>query len=359
MTRYELLKLMCDGLTDTDNAPQLQKIITGIDNWEILIKEVSGQLLTPALYYSLSKKKLLEDIPNDVVEYFEVIYELSAEHNRVFFSEMFELGKQLNAAGVKPVLLKGAGSLWDDTYQDIGIRMMSDVDMLVSLEQYPACIKVFEELGYYTTANAKFWDDDEPHLPPYYHRNNRARFEVHHEVFSKRFQSILPAQDMLKQARLCTHDGVDFYLPSPTHRVLHNIVHSQLDDKGYKLRRVYFRQLYDQYVLHSHFAANIDWSEINTRMRVAGHERAFQYALQLESCFFAEDIAVDLSLDKVVARQVQFIPFWLNNWYYLKIRSFGLNFPSALSSTIRKIYNTLIYKDYRKRVWKRLFAWGR
>jgi len=44
---------------------------------------------------------------------------------------MKEMNATLNAAGISPIYLKGTGNLIDGFYEDIGERIIGDIDFLV------------------------------------------------------------------------------------------------------------------------------------------------------------------------------------------------------------------------------------
>jgi len=44
---------------------------------------------------------------------------------------MKEMNAKLNAAGISPIYLKGTGNLIDGFYEDIGERIIGDIDFLV------------------------------------------------------------------------------------------------------------------------------------------------------------------------------------------------------------------------------------
>ena len=64
-------------------------------NFESFIKIASKQLLIPAIYVNIKRKKLEEFFPDDLISYLNQIYKLNLERNKILLEEVKFLNKLL------------------------------------------------------------------------------------------------------------------------------------------------------------------------------------------------------------------------------------------------------------------------
>ena len=151
-------------------------------------------------------------------------YESTRAANQVRLAQLGELLRRLHDAGVPTIVLKGT-ALLVSAYPDIGLRPMSDVDVLVPLERVGDARQALAAAG---------WRPDSPVTPVMVRRTHAAPFshaervsvDLHWHVFE---ECCRPGDDDdLWDASLpVTIEGAATRIPAPEDQLLHVCVHGE------------------------------------------------------------------------------------------------------------------------------------
>ena len=114
-------------------------------DYELLIKIASSHLMLPSLYVNLKKKKQLKLIPDELVRYLKEIYEINTNRNKVLIQEIQEISEFLNTNKINYVFLKGSSMILGDYFDDVGERMLGDIDILIDYRQRNKVINLLNE----------------------------------------------------------------------------------------------------------------------------------------------------------------------------------------------------------------------
>ncbi len=233
-------------------------------DWSAVFRIANDHLLTPALYRALADAHRLSRLPRDAVTYLETLHGLNAERNRALRQQAIELVGELNRRGVTPALLKGGLALFDGPYAEPAQRMMRDLDILVPSEARDTAVAVLHELGYglsrqYPAEHHAMGDFSRP--------NDPGSVDLHTELVDPSY--VLPAAEVRARATPLAIDGVRFLVPSPTDRVMHNVLHAQIHFLGHYYRgELQVQQAHELAALSRHFGSAIDWGFIEGRFGV-------------------------------------------------------------------------------------------
>jgi hypothetical protein len=214
-------------------------------HWDLLIATANDVLLTPELFKAICVHGLLDRVPNDVREYLRFIFEVNCERNARLSEQLIELIVALNAAGIEPVLTKGAGELWKSSGEDLA-RMMYDIDITVSREELASTERCFLALGY-SRIHGVGWARSQDaasvdiHFPP-------GRFPEYwpdRQAYAAHFEQRRRA-------------GATALVQSPTLRLTHLVVHDMIKNGRWWLGKIDMRSLFE--ISHILNAGEIDWS---------------------------------------------------------------------------------------------------
>jgi hypothetical protein len=171
----------------------------------------------------------------------------------------------LNEAGIEPVLLKGAIDLVASRYSDPGARILRDLDIFVLRPHHARVLAILSSIGYQVTAD---W------LQTYFSELSRpgsvAPLDLHWYVSAQR--DILPPEEAYHSSILMTAGDLRFRILSPEHQIVHNVFHSELQDRGSAVGFVWLRQLLDLVAICRHYEEGLDWSRIRDRFSRHGLE---------------------------------------------------------------------------------------
>lgn len=241
----------CLGLSlYPEREDEIRKTLnSGEVSWDLLLLVSSNYFVLPALYVQFRNYNLLDQFPNDYVEELEKIHWLNVERNEAIQQQSVEIIEALNSIEIAPIFLKGAAHIFDNLYGDIGERMMGDIDFLVAENEIQPAVEKLKELGY---ASESYFNENllskMKHYPRLLNYNVAAAVEVHRqpvsEPYDKRFNYALINP---KKKRLDVEG--EAYVLSDKHQIVHNVMNAQMNDKTFKTRRIYLRNLYDLFLL--------------------------------------------------------------------------------------------------------------
>lgn len=234
--------------------------------WESVIALANEHLLTPALWVALNDKGLAQALPDDVRNYLRDLHGLSRERNAHLRSQLLEAVGELNSVGIVPVLLKGAMHLVSDMYGDSGVRIMTDIDLLVPSGDLEKSQEILRQMGYRAEEGMKCYDESHHHCAPLFRPGDYGALELHRDLLMKGYRQFLPGETALAESEPLEYEGRAMKVLSPTHRVLHNILHSQIIDRHYPEGVLPLRSLHEMVTEVSAQRSRFEWSGIRAVM---------------------------------------------------------------------------------------------
>ncbi|HEY0113468.1 MAG TPA: nucleotidyltransferase family protein [Allosphingosinicella sp.] len=279
MDRWKAFSWLCEALAPTIYGRRPE----GLEpppSWPLVVEAASYHLVTPALAWRLERE---EGLAGEAASYFEAILELFRARNREMAGAIRAAAMQLARAGISAIALKGGASLIEELFPDPGIRPLTDIDLLVPEAQVAIAAAVLRDNGWFATTPDK---PGHHHLAPLRHKDWPCTLELHRRVLNKRFGGMLVAEECFRNIRPLDRGDVKALLPSPTHRVVHNIVHSELVNRRSVTRVPELRQLLELCLLRERYEAVIDWEDVALRFRQAGQLPALQHNLSCARSLF-------------------------------------------------------------------------
>ena len=120
---------------------------TDVD-WDAVVKVSTAHYVFPALYCNFKRADFLKYLPADLVEYMIHITNLNRDRNTQIIQQAQELNSLLLANNIRPIFLKGTGNLLEGLYEDVGERMVGDIDFLFSEEDFFKAIDILKKDNY-------------------------------------------------------------------------------------------------------------------------------------------------------------------------------------------------------------------
>lgn len=272
-----------------------RRIRAGQVPWEAVVALANNHLLTPALWVALNSKGLSDDLPEDLSEYLAGLHQMSRERNRQLRRQLLEAVRQLNAAGIVPVLLKGSKHLVTNIYTDPGARIMSDIDILVRHEEITPSLDALQQLGYQAVEDEHGdYHEEHHHCAPLFRPGDYATLEIHRRLMEKPHEAILPTPMALAETELLDVDNARMQALSPTHRILHNIIHSQLIDMHHVNGTIPLRSLYEAATENAGSGSPVDWNTIRSRLTQCNRFRELRAYTYMARRLFGVDFPVSM-----------------------------------------------------------------
>jgi putative nucleotidyltransferase-like protein len=277
VTRWEVFRFLCDGLAPAF-SPRRPEVPSASVPWASVIEAADDHLVTAALGWCLRGD---DRVPSDVRACLETLLDLNGRRNRLMLQALEAAVASLNAAAIAPLLLKGAAGLAEDLYPDPGMRIMSDLDLLVREAQVDGAVAALEKAGFGVDTARQPVGPDHHHLPGRVHAEWRVGLELHTRPARRSLDALLDVAQCFRDARPLQWRGYQVLVPGPADWLVHNIAHGQIGDGHYWLGIPRLRQLLDLALLRARYAGAIDMATVGERFRKAGYGKVLADTVSL------------------------------------------------------------------------------
>lgn len=150
------------------------------DLWPRIVRQADGWLVGPRLYLLLQDQGIL---PPEAADLLEAVTDLADARARSMRADLLSMIGAFNAAGLEPVVIKGAEWLLGH-YAPHALRPIADLDIWFPTEpEQDAAIDVLQSQGYQPAQPIASHDKATAHhFPPFHKGDEGPRFELHHRL---------------------------------------------------------------------------------------------------------------------------------------------------------------------------------
>ena len=227
------------------------EILNGIEindiNFDNLIKLASRHLMLPALFFNINKKNISYLFPEDFIEYIKNIYSINKARNTVLLKEAKELSELLYKNNINHIFLKGTALLLSNVFEDIGERMMCDIDFIIQHKDEEKVEKILEKNNYFTNNIIDLFRVFKPiHLTTRVNKNKTIRIEPHLELLSPKYRVVFNSKKLINAFK---DETKTIKTPSKPFLFDHCIYALQIEDKRFFNSYHSHRSIYDIYKL--------------------------------------------------------------------------------------------------------------
>ncbi|WP_407119317.1 nucleotidyltransferase family protein [Bradyrhizobium sp. LMG 9283] len=226
--------------------------------WTSVIGLANQTLTTPALIDFVDKFASM--LPEDVCTYIRHIHHRNVLRNNRLLAQLEDAVVAMNGLGITPIMLKGASTLATAPEERRGVRLMSDLDVMVMPDEAGMAAAALCAIGY----------DINYQTPP---ESQRWHVELNRpqDVGSIDLQQAAPGPACLYQSfghalNHCVPAPLGrgrVYIPTPAYQALMLIIHDQFQDYGYWLGDLDLRHLVELRNLNNS-AEGLDWGELTS-----------------------------------------------------------------------------------------------
>lgn len=259
-TTHACLRALLTGAAHSINWGRLAP-----HDWQAMIAAAERHGVLPLVYRQLAASGVLPVLPPPCAERARDSYYHSTAHNTLIYHTLARLAP---AAQHPLIVLKGA-ALATTVYPQVGLRPMSDLDLLVDERDLPLLLATLQQMGYATETPDVLPDYIEQHH--YHHsmvhtRHELPQVELHWRLVSAANDVRSPPTAWFWQHTCPLRLPIAAHAPAvamldPTAHVLYLAAHLLLQHGEHDLRLIW---LYDLHLLLQH--APVDWG---TLLRVA------------------------------------------------------------------------------------------
>lgn len=217
-------------------------------DWDDFIWICSNHLVLPVIYLKFRAHDLLNELPEVLKKHLEEIYALNRSRNEQILLQMKEITATLNSADISPIFMKGTGNLIDGIYNDIGERIIGDIDFLVPEEDFLTSAELLKKEGY-AICKPTFEPIDQfqlKHYPRLWKADVVADIEIHRLLVNIKYSTHFSAE-LVQRSERAVIDFPGCYVLADEHKAILSFIHSQLINPGHALGIVTLRDIYDIY----------------------------------------------------------------------------------------------------------------
>jgi hypothetical protein len=228
------------------NRDQIELMLKTTDlDWDNIVKVSTSHYVFPALYCNFKRADFLKYFPADLVEYMMHITNLNRDRNTQIIQQAQELNNLLLANSITPIFLKGTGNILEGLYEDIGERMVGDIDFLFSEEDFFNAIAILKKNNYSKSESELDYFQGFRHYSRLVKPANIAAVEIHNEVTIEKHRGEFNYKIISEDTQLIN----DFSIMSFENQLSLSIISSQINDYGFEFNRFSLRNAYDVFLL--------------------------------------------------------------------------------------------------------------
>lgn len=271
LSERELLLFVVSCFRIDDSAAAIERLKRQIRSsaalWPQIVDFANRELLAPALWAALTQKTATAEVPAESAGRLHRAHALNGIRNERFRGELDGILRCLNAVGIVPGLLKGAVDLHISRYSDPAARVLRDLDLLVRKTDHQRAVAALAALGYRVKEREAGWLT---HSNDLIRKGAMMPVDLHWFIGGQR--DILSPEEAWADSVIHRVGDVQFRALSAEHQIVHNLLHSELEDQG-SFGFVWPRQLLDLAALCRLHQGSIDWVKVHDCFARRGLER--------------------------------------------------------------------------------------
>ena len=217
---------------------------TDVD-WDAVVKVSTAHYVFPALYCNFKRADFLKYLPADLVDYMKHITNLNRDRNNQIIQQAKDLNSLLLENGVRPIFLKGTGNLLEGLYEDVGERMVGDIDFLFSEEDFFKAVDILKKDNYSKSESELNYFQGFRHYSRLVKPANIAAVETHKEVTIEKYRGEFDYKIISEDVQIKN----DFSVLNFENQLSLSIISSQINDYGFEFNTFSLRNAYDVFLL--------------------------------------------------------------------------------------------------------------
>lgn len=222
-------------------------------DWMLLIAEANRTLTTGTMAEHLLHGEA--PLPEDVRAFLTMILDRSADRNQRLSTQLSETLACLNAAGIRPILMKGMAALLSVGEGRLRGRILSDLDLMVPPSEMERAVESLRAIGYAPDPGS----GDGTTSAVVFRTRDVGMVDIHCRMKGPG-RSADYAQLEPECAGISLGEGMAL-LPSPTAQLWMLVLHDQLQDRDYWRGLIDLRHLIDMEAL-AQAPGGIDWRKL-------------------------------------------------------------------------------------------------
>lgn len=234
-------------------------LVAEVRNWDRFIYSAVKNGLAPITYKKFLSAGLLNSIPEKVSMELKKVYFRTLGNNVVIFDHFKLIVGLFSKENIDVIPLKGI-FLAEKVYEDIGIRQLSDIDLLVQEKDAETCRNILLQNGYSDNNPfpSKLIKRQEKHLAPLIKAG--VSVEIHTRIHRLNSSYNVDVGDFFLRS---VHEkllGIDVQILIPNDLLLHLCIHL---NNHLEVKKLQLKQIGDLVNVLKFYKKEIDWDAFN------------------------------------------------------------------------------------------------
>lgn len=264
----ERLLLLCARLDlSKTQRNELDSLVGSSLCWEKVLYLAQWHGLTGLVFQHLEGSENWQSVPTEVREQLKAVYLSNGARNFQNQSELVRVLDALRENDIPVVLLKGA-ALSEEVYQDLCLRPMADLDLLVPEHKAQVAQGIVQSLGYCPVGTAEEQEDTarhHRHLPGLARNGKPVLVEIHRHVVRQDSGLHFNIDDFWERARPTKVSGAPALVLTPQDQVIHLCLNFFVD-RGFRSQGA-LRQLCDVAESIKCYDSLLFWEQLMGRVK--------------------------------------------------------------------------------------------
>ncbi len=248
-----------------EEVSEVNRLLREVKDWEQLADSLIARGVGPLFYRHMQQLPDKERIPRSAQEKLKQTYYHTLSRNMVLYSVFRKVIKAFTDNGIPAVALKGI-HLSEKLYGDIGLRQLSDIDLLVRKADGEKSLKVLREIGFVQSG------DEVSHLiadslgvihyPAMIFEG--VSVEIHIELHREKNNCRLDSEQIIARSETAVIHGVDTQVMEMYDLLIFLCIHL---DKHFLMGQVQFTNFMDIVNWIEFQGERTDWQVLNERCK--------------------------------------------------------------------------------------------
>jgi hypothetical protein len=346
----DILVLASEPNISPEIKERISRVIGGDVDWQYLLDLAETHSVVPLIAAAFLNTGLIKQLPQQYSEQLKNSYHTNLYKNLVLNDELIKFLAMFRQHSIPVISLKGT-VLADQLYGNIGLRTVSDIDILVQPDKLAAANSLILELGYEQFTSERTWDHPF-HVAPYFKRGQfQYVVELHYDLENPDIVTI-PQEKIWQRAQQIQIQGTTVHVLSMEDNFLY------LANTFSKPSNFILKTLCDINELLKKHAGILDWNYILDSARSWQMETALYSALKYARDIFESPIPGSVgralepkpwrrrALEMMVNRETFLSPI---KWKKLKVETYVLHHTLMMVDFRRMSKALSKHRGYRKK----------
>lgn len=265
---------------DPTDVNQLNDLIPRISDWNYFTDIIISRGIGPLFYKKITYLSNSDLIPISVKSKLQNIYFLNLSRGIILQEYFDKINSVFKENSINVIALKGI-YLNESLYNDIGLRQLSDIDLLINEENGIRCLDLLTNLGFHKTNDGRtefhINNSEFVHYLPMV--NNGVSVELHIKLHKKTETYYIPTKMLWENAVSVNISKTKALALCLNDLIIHICIHM---DKHFREGHIQFTCFSDLANLLEKYNESMNWNEFTDRCQIYNCESTvFKYIIMV------------------------------------------------------------------------------